>query len=209
MSALTLYGWQPSTYTRSVLLALLEKRLDYDLVTVTPFAEEGLDETYKTLQPFGKIPALTDGGFHLYETAAILRYLDEGFQGPPLQPSDPQARARMQQIIALLDSYGYRALVWDIFVNLGEPPSDAETLARGQQVGRTVLAEIAGKMDTPWLLGEALTLADCHLAPILRYAMAVPEGEALIAEHPKVRDWWQRIQSRPGWDSVLTLPPDA
>lgn len=209
MERLTLHGWDRSTYTRSALLALLEKGLDYQLVTEDPFAEAGLSAGYLAMQPFGKIPTLVHGDFQLYETAAILRYLDEGFEGPPLQPADPRGRARMQQLIALLDSYGYRALVWDVFVNLSEPPSDPEVLARGQSIGRKVLAELAAKMSGPLLLGEEVTLADCHLAPILRYAVATPEGEALLAEQPNLQTWWQGVLSRPGWSAVLSLPSDV
>lgn len=209
MSRLALYGWDQSTYTRSVLLALLEKGLDYQLVTVDPFAEEGLSAAYKAMQPFGKIPTLVHHDFQLYETAAILRYLDEGFAGPSLQPADPQDRARMQQIIAILDSYGYRALVWDVFVNLRESPGDPEILARGEATGRRVLAAVAATMTAPFLLGEAVTLADCHLAPILRYALAVEQGAAMIAEHPAIERWWQQVLARPGWSAVLTLPSDS
>ncbi len=207
MSRLTLHGWDHSTYTRSVLLALLEKGLDYDLITVDPFAEEGLPADYAALQPFGKIPALVNGDFRIYETTAILSYLEEAFEGPSLLPTKLRRRARMQQIIAILDSYGYRALVWDIFVNLREGTPDEALLARGRKVGRTLLAELADKMEGPLLCGEAISLADCHLAPILCYGLATPEGRELVAEQPAVLDWWERVQARPGWSERLFVPP--
>lgn len=62
--------------------------------------------------PFGKIPAFEHAGFRLYEAAAITRYVDEALPGPPLQPADPRDRARMTQIVSILDSYAYRTLVW-------------------------------------------------------------------------------------------------
>ncbi len=203
MIALTLYGWDQSTYSRSVLLALREKGLDFDFITVDPFAEDGLSTDYLAMQPLGKIPVLVEGDFQIYETAAILRYLDEGFAGPALQPGDSRRRARMQQIIALLDNYGYQALVWDLFVNLREGPVDEEVLARGRSIGARVLSEIDRLMEGPWLCGDDISLADCHLAPILRYALAVSEGEALVAEQPDLLAWWDRAPSRSGWQEVL------
>lgn len=209
MSGLVLHGWDRSTYTRSVLLALLEKGLDYELETVSPFDEGGLPASYLAMQPFGKIPTLVDGDFVLYETAAILRYLDEAYPGPALQPVEPRRRARMQQLIGLVDSYAYRALVWDLFVNTRAETPDEALTARGRLVGRKALAELAGKMTGPFLLGEAPTLADCHLAPVLCYALAVPEGEALVAEQPLLLEWWRRSLSRPGWAELLSLHADA
>ncbi len=208
MSALTLYGWDRSTYTRSVLLALHEKGLEAGLIEVNPFAEEGLSASYKAMQPFGKIPVLVHGDVQIYETVAILRYLDEAFPGPALQPSDPGQRAQMQQIIALLDSYGYRALVWDLFVNLREGPLDTDALERGRDTGRKALAEIARLARGPLLLGESITLADCHLAPILRYAIVPDEGRALIEEQQTITDWWRLVMARPGWEALLSLPSD-
>ncbi|GAB5471590.1 MAG: glutathione S-transferase family protein [Rhodospirillales bacterium] len=206
MSGLRLLGWGQSTYTRSVLLALSEKGLEAELVTVDPFAEGGPGAGYLARQPFGKIPVLEQGDFSLYETVAILRYLDEGFDGPSLQPRDPRTRARLQQILSILDSYAYRALVWDLFVNLSEGPRDDAVLARGRDLGAKALAAIAGLMRGPWLCGESPSLADCHLAPILRYALEVPEGRALVAAEPALMTWWHRSLEREGWAAILQPP---
>lgn len=204
MSRLTLYGWDQSTYTRSVMLALLEKGLDYTLVAVRPFDAAGLPPGYLEMQPFGKIPVLEDGGFRLYETAAILRYLDEAFAGPALQPAEVRARARMQQIIGILDSYGYRALVWDLYVNQREA-GDPAVLERGRRQGGRALDALVALGETPFLCGAAVGLADCHLAPILRYGLEAPAGRALIEARPAVMTWWHSILERPGWAAVLQV----
>jgi len=200
VSGLTLFGWERSTYTRAVLLALLEKGPAYELVTVVPF--DGLPEGYLALHPFGKIPVLEHEGFRLYETAAILRYLDEAFAGPALQPATPRGRARMQQIVGLVDAYGYRSLVWDLYVNLREE-KDPAVLERGLETGGRFLDALAALIEGPFLCGDAPSLADCHLAPVLRYAIAMPEGASLTDERPAVMTWWHRILARPGWAEVL------
>ena len=84
----TLYGAAYSVYVRAVRMALAEKGVAYTLVPVDVFAPGGPSAEYLARQPFGKIPAFEHDGFRLYEAGAITRYVDEAFDGPPLQPAD-------------------------------------------------------------------------------------------------------------------------
>src|SRR5262245_26069420 len=110
------YGATYSTYVRTVLLTLEEKGILYDLIEIDVFARGGPSSDYLKINPFGRIPSFEHEGFRMYEAVPIARYVDEAFDGPQLQPSDIHERARMNQIIGVLDSYAYRALVWDIYV---------------------------------------------------------------------------------------------
>lgn len=103
-----LFGADYSVYVRVARLALIEKGVDHELVPVDVFLADGLPGWYLDLQPFGRIPAFEHGDFRLFETTAITRYVDEAFAGPPLQPSDVKLRARMNQILSLLNAYAYR-----------------------------------------------------------------------------------------------------
>ncbi len=126
MSEVVLYGAPYSVYVRIARLTLAEKGVPYRLVEVDVFGDAAAREAHLVRQPFGKIPAFEHGGFELYETSAICRYIDEAFPGPSLQPPTPEARARMMQAISILDSYAYRTLVWDIFVErVMKPPRAA------------------------------------------------------------------------------------
>ncbi len=204
MSKLRLFGWRRSTFTRSVLLALKEKGLDFDFISIDPFDKEGLPESYKQMQPFGKVPVLEDGTFQLYETTAILRYLDEAFEGPALQPAGARERARMHQMLSMLNNYGYNALVWDIYVNLREGTGDRASLARGASVGGRLLGALERYRVRPLLCGSEVSLADCHLAPILFYLLSVPAGEGLAKETPGIMKWWKIVLEREGWKEILT-----
>ncbi len=93
----TLYGAPYSTYTRSAIMALVAKNIDYRFETVDIFAPAAREMGYQAIHPFMKIPALRHGDFTLYETGAINRYVDEAFPGPSLQPDDARLRARMNQ----------------------------------------------------------------------------------------------------------------
>ena len=110
MAAPIVYGPAYSTYTRSVRLALEEKGVDYKLEQVD-IMQGAAKRRPHGRQPFAKVPAFEHDGFALYETAAIERYVDESFPGPKLQPADAKQRARMTQIISVIDSYGYTPLI--------------------------------------------------------------------------------------------------
>ena len=198
MAKPTLYGADYSVYVRIARMTLEEKGVGYELVPLDIFAAEGIPAWYLELQPFARIPALEHDGFRLFETSAIARYVDEAFDGPALQPSDPHLRARMSQIIAMLDAYGYRAMVWDVAVERLEKTSpDGALIAGGLRQAETVLKVLTSlKAKGPWLLGEQLTLADLHAAPIIAYFVKVAEGRDLLARFADMRDWYARVADR-------------
>ncbi|QPC93436.1 glutathione S-transferase family protein [Mesorhizobium sp. INR15] len=195
------YGADYSVYVRIVRLALEEKGIGYELVPVDIFAEGGAPAWYGAHHPFGRIPAFEHDGFRLFETSAIARYVDEGFAGPALQPTDARARATMNQIIGLLDAYAYRAMVWDVAVErLEKPEPDGVLIAGGLRQAATVLGVLTTlKAVGPWLLGDQLTLADLHAAPIIGYFVKVAEGQTLLAEFPDIQAWWERMNQRPSF----------
>lgn len=198
MSRPVVYGADYSVYVRIVRLALEEKGIGYELVPVDIFAADGIPGWYFDHQPFRRIPAFEHGGFRLHETGAIARYVDEAFDGPALQPIEARSRARMNQIIAMLDAYAYRAMVWDVAVErLEKTTPDEALIANGLLQAATVLRALTSlKAAGPWLLGEQLTLVDLHAAPIIGYFVKVADGQNLLAEFPDIRDWFARIALR-------------
>jgi len=198
----TLYGAPYSVYTRSARLALIEKGVDYTLEMVDVHGPGGMPPGYLQRQPFGKIPAFEHDGFALFETGAILRYIDEAFPGPSLQPVDARHRARMNQAISVCDSYLYGHGVWGIFVERVSKPRRG-VAADEQKVAaclpkaaacHAVLAEILGDQD--FLCGDTLSLADLHAAPMLACLAMTEEGRAMMAAHPQLAQWWQRMAGR-------------
>ncbi|RWO82305.1 MAG: glutathione S-transferase family protein [Mesorhizobium sp.] len=198
MSRPVVYGADYSVYVRIVRLALEEKGIGYELVPVDIFAADGIPGWYFDHQPFGRIPAFEHDGFRLHETGAIARYVDEAFDGPALQPIEARPRARMNQIIGMLDAYAYRAMVWDVAVErLEKTAPDEALIANGLLQAATVLRALTSlKAAGPWLLGEQLTLADLHAAPIIGYFVKVTEGQNLLAEFADIQSWWGHITGR-------------
>jgi glutathione S-transferase len=204
--SVTVFGAAYSVYVRSVRLTLAEKGVDYTLEEVDVFAPGGPPPAHFHRQPFGRIPAFEhrrpQDVISLYETSAIVRYIDEAFAGPRLQPDDAVARARMNQLISILDGYAYRTLVWDIYVQrVSRPaegkPTDEHVIAQALPMARTCLRAVEDLMqDGPWLAGPALTLADLHAAPMFAYFVKTAEAADLLAPHAKLRDWWGRLAER-------------
>jgi len=206
-----LCGADYSVYVRSARLALMEKGVAYELVPVDVFAHGGPPAEYLELQPFGKIPALKHGNITLYETVAILRYIDEALDGPPLQPGDPLGRARMTQVLSILDTYAYKTLVWDIFVERvvktrGGAPADEVRIASSMGLARTIVTALEDHCTgEPFLLGSLPSLADCHAAPMLNLFQKAEEGTLLLKRAPKLSAWLERFKERPSFAATGPL----
>lgn len=204
----TLYGYRYSVYVRIVRMTMLEKGVAWRHVEVDPFADHVAAE-YLRLNPFGRVPTLVDGDFALYETAAITRYVDEAFDGPALEPRSASERARMAQLIAIMDSYGYCPLVRQVFSHRIFRPTAGETwdeneIVAGLAKAKHVLAACEDLIANEFLAGGGLSLADTHFAPMIAYFVAAPEGARLMDQFPKLATWWRRMQLRP---SLLETDP--
>jgi glutathione S-transferase len=201
---LVLHGYHPSVYVRVARLTLAEKAVAYDRVEVNPFAPDPPAE-YLALHPFNRVPTLVHDGFVLYETGAITRYVDRAFAGPPLQPADPRALARMDQIVGIVDSYAYWPLVRQVYVQAIVLPrrgqaGDPKEMASGLAAATKVLATLEGlAADAAFLVGPALSLADLHLLPMIASFNEAPEGAALLAKHARLKNWFERMTTRPSF----------
>ena len=105
-----LHGYRFSVYNWIARLALTEKQIEYTVSELNPFQLDDLNVNSNP-HPLNRVPVLVHDGLTVYETSAICRYIDEAFDGPVLQPDRATERARMNQIIAVTDAYGYWPLV--------------------------------------------------------------------------------------------------
>jgi len=199
----TIYGAAYSVYVRIVRLALEEKGVAYTLEEVDIFAEGGPPESHLARHPFSKIPAFDHAGFGLHETGAITRYIDSAFDGPALLPAGIEPATRTNQIMSIVDSYAYLSLVWGVYTgavaDLRDGKSrDEAAVAAAVQRSRRCLGVIADlRSDSPWLVGENISLADLYLAPMVGYFLVADEGLQLWQEFTGLHDWWAAITARP------------
>jgi glutathione S-transferase len=205
------FGAAYSVYVRAVRLALAEKGVPYRLEEVDIFAEGGPPAGYLERHPFARIPAFEHDGFRLYEATAISLYVEETFAGPPLMPESPKARARVHQLLGILDNYAYRTLIWDVFVERVHIPqeggtSDEAKIAAALVRARTCLTAIEGLMgEGPWLAGARIGLADLRAFPILAKFRKAPEGARMLEDYPSLLRWFEAMAERPS--ALATRPP--
>src|SRR5262245_136505 len=103
MSEFIVHSIPGSPFGRAVLTTLEEKGARYRVRPVMPGTLKS--PVHLALHPFGRIPVLEHDGFRLYETQAILRYLDRMLPAPALTPADPKHAARMDQVLNVCDWY--------------------------------------------------------------------------------------------------------
>lgn len=205
MAHVQLFAPAASSYAWSTRIALNEAGVDYDLVPRMPNSAE-----QRAVHPFGKVPALRHGDFVLYETAAILEYIAEAFEGgAALVPKDVQERARMRQWMGVLSSYVYpavvsRVVVQRVFVQANGGTVDEDDIALACKQGNERLAVLDAALgERQWLAGGELSLADILLAPVVFYASVVPDGAKILDGLDNLKGWLGRMQSRPSFSSTM------
>jgi glutathione S-transferase len=215
MSEFIVYSIPGSPFGRAVLIALEEKRAPYRLVPIGPGSLRSPQHLAR--HPFGRVPTIDHGGFRLFETQAILRYIDRVIEGAPLAPKDPRGAARMDQLMNVNDWYlfqgagnviGFQRIVAPKL--LGQKPDEAAIGAAMPNAHRVFEALGRELGDAPYFVGEAPTLADIMLAPQLDFFAATPEWTALTAGSPNLIAWLGRMSARPSlkattWEQVAAM----
>ena len=210
MAKLTVYGTPVSTYVRTVRLLLEEAGADYTLKGVEIFNGESQSAEYLAKNPFGKVPTLEVDGELLYETTAITGYLDTVLADNKFSPSDPMQSARMRQIMAIIDSYLYPNAILTIVIQRLIVPSQGGKTDEDKVKNAVLPAQKAAEaiesiaVGSPYLLGSEVSIADFYLIPVFIYLSQTPEFEAITAQTPKLRTWWDQVSQLKSVKKVCT-----
>jgi len=219
MSEFTVHSIPGSPFGRSVLAMLEEKQAPYQLAPVAPGSMKTPE--HLALHPFGRVPVLVHNGFKLYETQAILRYLDRLLPQPSLTPTDVKRAARMDQAMNVNDWYLFHGVGNVIIFHrvigpqvLGLAP-DEEAIKAAMPKAHALFDELANLLgEQPYFAGDALSLADLLLAPAVDFFTMIPEWTVLGAPHANLVAWIKRMQERPSlksttWERVTELAKAA
>jgi glutathione S-transferase len=214
MSELIVFGFPRSTFVQIVRLALTHKAIPYTFDDLEP--EMG-KPAHLALHPFNRVPILRHGDFILYETSAIVTYIDDTFPDPPLAPKDARQRGRMNQWISAVNSHYYPYMIYHVsherrvFPELGIA-SDEKVVAHALpkiDVGLQVVErELAHGQN--YLLGSELTLADFYLLPSTYGFGLTAEGKGMYPRYPAFCRWRERMEALPTVQKFrAALPPQA
>lgn len=207
MAQLTVYGPTISTYVRTVRMILEETNTPYALQKVDIFTDRAPE--YLALNPFGKVPALKVDDQILYETSAIVEYLNAAVADLAFIPKDPMGQARMRQIMSIVDSYLYGPAIGAIAIQRLIVPSqggqpDAAAIQAAVPKAKMAMEAIASiSTCDPFLLGNTITLADFYLMPVMLYLSKTPEMSPVTAQTPRLKSWWDAINQRPSFQKVI------
>jgi glutathione S-transferase len=215
MTDIKVHSIPGSPYGRTVLLALEEKHAAYRVVPVPPNTLRSPEHLAR--HPFGRVPVLEHGDFRLFETQAILRYLDRVLPEPALTPSEPRSAARMDQLMNVNDWYlfqgagsviGFQRVVGPKLMGL---TPDETAIAAAMPKAHIAFEALAGELGGgAYFGGDSPSLADLMLAPQFDFFTATPEWLPLTAKTPNLVSWMDRMSGRPSmrattWDRVAVM----
>ncbi len=219
MSTFIVHSIPGSPFGRAVLATLIEKDASFRFAPVDPRSIKS--QPYLSMHPFGRVPVLEHDGFRLYETQAILRYIDRVLPSPPLTPSEPQLAARMDQIMGICDWYLHQGVNNIIaFQRIVRPrllgvPCDEAAVAEAVPRAHVVCAELSGLLGTsPYLAGPRVSLADMVVGSQMDFLAQTPEWAALTAERSNLPAWLARVAGRKSfqvttWERVAEMAEAA
>lgn len=212
MTEIIIHGISFSPYVRSVAMTLEIKGVPYrhQRIDLRPIPGGLGSPEHRQLHPFGRVPILDDGDFRIYETQAILRYLDARFPQPPLQPTEPRALGRMSQAMGIHDCYLFTQSVRPIGAQRVVRPAlrglaaDEAVVAEALPATQVCLAALDRLLaDDPFFAGDTLSLGDVLLAPQLHMLSGAPEVRAML-KGTRLLDWLERMLAHP---SMVATPP--
>jgi glutathione S-transferase len=205
MSKPEIIGSTRSTYTRVVRMVCEEKGIDYTMTDVLLGAPE-----LNAIHPFGRMPVLRHDDVELFESKAIATYLDRVFPAPFVLPSEPKLLALVEQWVSLVNTLIDHTIIRTYLFAYIAPgtPDGSPNRAKIEAVMPALTQQVAvlnKAVARGYMVGDAFTLADINLMPLLHRLKIPPEGAAALAAAANLSAYYERHAQRPSF--VRTEPP--
>ena len=197
-----LYDFKSSPNCQRVKIVLAEKNLPYEIVPIDLRKQEQKTPDYLKLNPYGKVPVLTDDGTVLYESCIINEYLDEKYPNPPLMPADLGKRAKAR----ILTDYGLAHLdgaYQKLRVEVTKDPKEQnqQVIDTAKSDLRKLLQRLEDELgDQSYLVGD-FSLVDADLLP--RFTRLEGFGVLPDPSLPRLGKYLQRMKDRPSVKAIL------
>jgi len=167
----------------------------------------------KVINPLGRMPGFKHGKVTLFETLAITQYIDEVFKGPALRPSDPTERAKMMQWMSAHVDYMYPAVIRRYlmpFYIMAKGAPDKAALEKASVDANASLKlfddALAGRS---YLASAQPTLADYLVAPVIYWALTVPETRQGLGGMKALMGWYDKLDRRDSFQATVPPPPPS
>lgn len=210
MSTIEIFGHPASTFVRTVRMACHEKGVPYEITLAPPHSDELL-----TLNPYGKMPAIRHGDVSLFETLAIVSYIDSHFDGPALLPTNPVERSKaLQWVSSILDgvvSTVLRGYIGEYVFPQGEDGTPRRDVidANLPKIRNHIRILDAALGESDYLAGDSLGIPDLYLAPILFYLEQMPEGADILESATNISRYRKTIEGRESFTKTTPPPPPS
>ncbi|CAL5190539.1 unnamed protein product [Lathyrus oleraceus] len=202
---------------KRVLVCLIEKEIEFEVVPVNVLTGEHKDPQYLKLQPFGTVPVIQDGDYTLYESRAIMRYYAEKYrsQGVELLGKTIEEKGLIEQWLEV-EAHSYNPSAYNLTVHVLFPAlaasktSDPKVIEESEaKLGKVLDIYEERLSESKYLAGDFFSLADLSHLPFTDYIVNNMGKGYLIKDRKHVSAWWDDISSRPSWKKVLELykPP--
>ncbi len=197
-----LYDFSSSPNCQRVKIVLHEKKLPFQIIPINIRKNEQKSPAFLKLNPYGKVPAITDEETVLYESCIINEYLDEKYPEPPLMPKDPALRGK----IRILIEYGlnhlaipYQTLRHQLMK--GDSERDQQLVENKKKELRELLRRLEGDIgEKPYFVGD-FSLADVAL--ITRFLRLETMAVLPFIPLPRLGRWLERMKNRPSVRSII------
>jgi len=197
-----LYDFKSSPNCQRVKIVLAEKNLPYEIVPIDLRAQEQKTPDYLKLNPYGKVPVLTDDDTVLYESCIINEYLEEKYPNPPLMPKQPGKKAKAR----ILVDYGmahFDAPYQKLRMELMKDPKEQnqEIISGAKNELKKLLQRFEAEIgDEQYLVGD-FSLVDADLLP--RFTRLEGFGVLPDPSLPRLGKYMERMKARPSVKTVL------
>lgn len=198
----------PSIYGRKVLAVLEEKNLDYEIERLSFETKDHQKEAYLQINPNGEIPALADEDFVVYESTAIIEYLNDEYPLPPLLPEDSEGRAKVRMVEDYCDLHLFPPLVRCFIKKHVKQEDLAEEDIQEIAAGMKRIESYLQKQE--YVAGKEFSLADCAVMS----AIASIEGLGIadqVMTSQGLKTYASKLKQRKGYKgaNLLTLEPQT
>jgi glutathione S-transferase len=198
---ITLYHRADCPFCWKVRMGLGELQLEYDIVDVS-LGEKHPDVV--RYNPKGSVPVLLDADTVIWESSAILEYLDEKYAQGVLYPGEAEQRARARLLQSYSDTVVGPALRELVFEKRSKPENQWDTgkLQQSEDAWRECLRQLSNWLDGNDYFCGTISAAECALLP--RFGIAEAYGAPGVEEFPLLNRWFCELKQRPSY--IETYP---
>ncbi|MEN9566451.1 MAG: hypothetical protein RLZZ69_1647 [Cyanobacteriota bacterium] len=194
---LKFYSNALSLYSRPVWIALLEKKLSFELIELSLDGDQWQPD-FLAINPFGRVPVLVDDSFSIYESLSILDYLELQYPTPSFLPTD----SKILTVVRMIETLALHELIPAMLTLIRITNRNA--IEQANQQITTMLNFLEQHLNNSlYITGDQISLAEIVVGSLIIW---LPHLNVTLSSYPKVELWSDRLRQRPSWQATQPSP---